>query len=102
MSTQQQWQVISPEGDTENSAFSNAARGGDFSGKKVGLFWNGKPGGNVFLEEVGEQLASRFPGVKLERFWETRPDTMTSYGNSKANLAFMAEQADLVIAASSD
>src|SRR4051812_13423708 len=101
MSTQQQWHVISPEGDTETSAFTNASRGGDFAAKKVGLFWNGKPGGNVFLDEVGAQLSSRFPGVQLERFWETLPESMTSYGNSKDSLAYMAAHADLVIAASS-
>ena len=96
------WELLSPVGEPERSEHRSAERTTEFSGKTVGLFWNGKPGSNVFLEEVGREIAARHPGVTLTRFWETRPSTMTSYGNSKEDLAYMAAHADLVIAASSD
>lgn len=96
------WDLLVPAGTSNGSNFASAGRQGDLSGRIVGLFWNGKPGGNVFLEAIGLELTERFEHVKLTRFWETRPSTMTSYGNSKDDLAYMAQNAELVIAASSD
>jgi hypothetical protein len=96
------WDLLVPAGTSNGGNFASAGRQGDLSGRSVGLFWNGKPGGNVFLEETARELGARFPGLKFTRFWETRPSTMTSYGNSKDDLAYMAQSADLVIAASSD
>jgi hypothetical protein len=96
------WTLLSPEGETPKEAFETAGRGGDFNGKTIGLFWNGKPGGSVFLEEVGRQLKQRYQGASIRKIWEERPGTVTSYGNTPENLAYMAQSADLVIAASSD
>jgi hypothetical protein len=96
------WSLLSPEGQPQQSAFSVAARSADFGGRTVALFWNGKPGGNVFLDEVGRQISARYRDVRIRRIWEERPDTVTSYGNTPQNLEFMARSADVVIAASSD
>src|SRR5688500_6618274 len=96
------WSLMSPEGQAQQTVFEAAGRGADLTGKTIGLFWNGKPGGSVFLEEVGRQLAQRYEGMRIRKFWEDRPETVTSYGNSAESLKYMAGNADLVIAASSD
>ena len=96
------WSLLSPEGQPEQSAFSSAGRSTALTGKTIGLFWNGKPGGDVFLDEVGRQLQSRFEGARVQKIWQERAETMTSYGNSKDCLEYMARSHDLVVAASAD
>jgi hypothetical protein len=96
------WSLLSPEGQPEQSDFQAAGRSAALAGKTIGLFWNGKPGGEVFLDEVGRQLQSRFEGARVRKIWEERADTMTSYGNSEPNLEYMARSHDVVVAASAD
>jgi hypothetical protein len=38
-----------------------AERKGTLAGKRIGLIWNGKPGGNHALEVAAEHIAKRFP-----------------------------------------
>lgn len=101
MSTRQ-WLLMSPVGDLPRAASEGAGKPHDLSGKKIGLFWNGKPGGDVLLTEVGLGLSGRFPGLKIVKFWEARPETVTAYGNPADNLRFMAQHADLVIGTNAD
>jgi hypothetical protein len=42
-----------------------AARSQSLAGKKIGLLWNTKRGGNIGLEWVGELLKKRHSDVKL-------------------------------------
>lgn len=35
-------------------------------GKRVGLYWNYKRGGDVALKRVGDFLQARFPGLKTD------------------------------------
>ncbi|OGA23290.1 MAG: hypothetical protein A3I01_01550 [Betaproteobacteria bacterium RIFCSPLOWO2_02_FULL_65_24] len=98
----QQWRLMNPVGDPPRAVFDGAGRPGDLSGKTLGLFWNGKPGGDVLLDEVALCLSGRFPGLDIVKFWEARPGTITAYGNSADNLRFMAQSADLVIGTNAD
>jgi hypothetical protein len=100
--TAQQWQVMNPIGDPPRAAFESAGRPGDLDGKRVGLFWNGKPGGDLLLDEIGRALAERFHGVEVVKFWETRAETITAYGNSSDSVRYMAQNADLVIGTNAD
>ena len=95
-------QVMNPAGDPPRAAFDAAGRVGELGRRKVGLFWNGKPGGDLFLDEVGRGLMQRSPGVEIVKFWETRPATITAYGNSAEDVRYMAESADLVIGTNAD
>ena len=97
-----QWHLMNPAGEPPRAAFESAGRSRDLSGRTVGLLWNGKPGGELLLEEVSRGLSERFPGVDFVKFWETRPATMTAYGCSAEELRFVAEHADLVIGANAD
>ena len=42
-------------------------------GRRVGLYWNRKPGGNWALEHVGRLLADRYPGTEAHLFDARRP-----------------------------
>ncbi len=44
----------------------------DLKNKKIGLYWNNKPRGNVALARVKELLSQRFEGMSFEGF-ETGP-----------------------------
>jgi hypothetical protein len=98
----QEWVLRNPVADVQSEKFEISARLQDFKGKTIGLFWNGKPNGDVFLNEVADQLGKRFAGLNILRIWEMRPETKTVYGNSTDNLKFMAEKADFIIGASAD
>ena len=98
----QQWTVLNPVSKVDIEARDGAARIDDFSDKRLGLWWNGKPNGDVFLNEVAAELASRSPGMTTVRLWEIDPATVTFYGVPRDNLERMAHSADLVIGALGD
>lgn len=64
--------VLAPEavmqGELEGFRLGAAPRSPSLAGKKVGLVWNAKRGGDVALDRVGEQLGRRFPEVVVTRY----------------------------------
>jgi hypothetical protein len=52
----------------ELEGFGAAPRSPSLAGKKVGLVWNAKRGGDVALDRVGEQLTRRYPDVTVTRY----------------------------------
>lgn len=98
----QEWTLMSPVADVQVEQFKIANRVPDLNGKTIGLFWNGKPNGDVFLNEVADQLKARLSALKIVKMWEVKPETRTIYGNSIENLKFMAQNADLIIGSSAD
>ncbi len=59
-------EVLNPLSNAELSRAPLAPRLPDLSNKRIGLYWNGKGGGDVALRTIGEQLEKRFPGTKAE------------------------------------
>jgi len=98
----QKWTVMNPVGDVDIENLGGASRLDDFSGKRIGLWWNGKPNGDIFLDELAHQLESRYQGMKAVRMWEVDPATTTAYGVPREKLERMAHSADLVIGALAD
>ncbi len=96
------WTVMNPVGDVEIENLGGAARLDDFSGKRIGLWWNGKPNGDIFLNDLVHQLESRYPGMTAVRMWEIDPATPSAYGVPRDKLERMAQSADLVIGALAD
>jgi hypothetical protein len=45
-----------------------APRVTDLAGKKIGLYWNGKPDGNLFFDRVQELLKKKFPTITVMRY----------------------------------
>lgn len=93
---------MNPAGEPPRAAAASAGRSRDLSGKTLGLLWNGKPGGDLLLEEVGRSLSERFSSLHIVKFWETRPATITAYGSAADELRFVAQNVDLVIGANAD
>ena len=72
-------------------------------GKRVGLLWNGKPNGDVFLNRVAELLEKNYKSIKIIKVWEIDPDgTAISNKYSDEALDRIANSADIVIASQAD
>jgi hypothetical protein len=96
------WTLLNPVADAEVEQFNPAHRVPDLNGKTIGLFWNGKPNGDVFLNRLAERLTAGFDALTVVRMWDVEPETRTALGNSMDNLKTMAQKADLILGASGD
>lgn len=74
-----------------------------FDGKKIGLWWNGKPNGDFFLNRVAELLEKKYKDVDIIKLWEVDP-TGTAHPDKKSDvvLDIIARSADIVIAGQAD
>jgi len=61
--------VLNPRGEiTAPPIFAPRPRIADLSGKKIGLYWNGKAGGNYFWDSIEAILKEKIPGVIVVRY----------------------------------
>ena len=88
------WEVLNPNAEREVVIATPAPRLPTLSGKKVGLFSNGKPGADVVLDSVMTLLQGKFDNIQFERF-----PLFLSVGEE--NIRKMAE-CDAVVAAIGD
>jgi len=61
--------VLNPRGESEpppNLAISGRVT--DLAGKKIGLYWLGKPDGDAFFDRVQKLLEEKFPTAKILRY----------------------------------
>jgi hypothetical protein len=72
-------------------------------GRRVGLLWNGKPNGDVFLNRVSELLEKNYKSIEIIKFWEVDPEG-TAFSNKYSDeiLDRIANSADIVIASQAD
>ena len=62
-------QVMNPVAQSaDKNKFHAAARAPDLRGKKIGLYDNCKPGGDVAQQRLTEQLGARFEGLQFQRY----------------------------------
>ncbi len=62
-------EVLNPRGEIElPSVSAPSARIADLAGKKVGLYWNEKPGGNHFWNGIEQLLKERLPETTVLRY----------------------------------
>lgn len=57
--------VLNPVAPSLESRVDPAPRVGDLEGKRIGLYWNLKTGGDLALRRVEELLQARFPGARF-------------------------------------
>jgi len=75
----------------------------NLSGKRIGLLWNSKPNGDLFLNGVAEHLNERYQNIRIIKFWELDPGgTMHPDRKTDGALDFIAKSADMVIASTAD
>jgi hypothetical protein len=77
----QQWELVNPAGVIKVTPIEMAARINTLEGKTIGLKWNMKPGGNIFLDRVAELLKEKFPSAKIIKFYEVEPTTVPQSAN---------------------
>ena len=82
----------------EQIAVDPAPRLTGFDGKKIGLYWNTKAGGDVALDEVSRLLQSRFKDLEFETFssasWDrVSTEVLEQMVHSKCE-AFVSSTAD--------
>ena len=96
--------VYCPTGVTIAKKYSDtASRVDTLDGKRVGLLWNGKPNGDVFLNRIAELLEKNYKNIEIIKFWEVdREGTAFSNKYSDELLDRIADSADIVIASSAD
>ncbi len=79
--TVQQWELINPAGVIKITPIKIPPRISTLEGKTVGLKWNMKPGGNIFLDRVAELLKEKVPSAKIIKFYEVEPTTVPQSAN---------------------
>ena len=98
-----QWDLVNPEGACRPASLRPAARPSTLEGKRVGLAWNGKPGGEHALDEIAALLAERVPGVRCIRYWEAVPESVSQRELSGEVIQAMAAcKPDVVIVSQGD
>ncbi len=61
--------VLNPRSEVEPPKnLGIAGRVTDLAGKKIGLYWLGKPDGDVFFARVQKLLEEKFPTAKVMQF----------------------------------
>ena len=63
-----QIEVVNPVAEVRPEALTPARRLDSLAGKKIGLWWNSKPRGDVALTTAMEELQKRFPNMEFVRF----------------------------------
>ena len=66
-------EVLNPVALTGSRRTRPALRPPSLDGKRVGLYWNYKPGGNYALDRVGDEIKARFKGVSVKMYPSPRP-----------------------------
>jgi hypothetical protein len=62
-------EVLNPRGEIEPPpTLAPSTRVTDLAGKKIGLYWNGKVGTDVFFDTVEKLLKEKFPTIKVLRY----------------------------------
>lgn len=61
--------VMNPQGEIDTSLIRGVTpRVSDLEGKIIGLYWNGKPDGDLFWDVIEDHLKKNFPKVKVLRY----------------------------------
>jgi hypothetical protein len=79
--TVQTWELVNPAGVIKIRPIELAPRISSLEGKTIGLKWNMKPGGNIFLDRIAELLKEKFPTAKIIKFYEVEPTTVPQSAN---------------------
>jgi hypothetical protein len=62
-------EVMNPRGEIPPPPFfAPAKRTGDLPGKKIGLYWIGKAGGNNFFDVLEQLLKEKYPSATILRY----------------------------------
>lgn len=60
--------IFNPVAESIDKTLAAASRVDDLDGKRIALFWNMKPGGDVALDETERILSGRYPTATFRRY----------------------------------
>ena len=61
-------EILNPQATFVIEAIQPAPRLAELTGKRIGLWWNMKSGGDVALDRTAQLLAQRFPGTQFTHY----------------------------------
>ena len=90
-------EVLNPVATSQGELkqFNLAPRAATLDGKKIGLLWNGKRGGDTALARVAELLENRFKNIQLVNI-------QGAVGCTPETLEFAKKESQVAIGATSD
>jgi hypothetical protein len=88
--------VQSPVARKKDLRTAAAVRPPDLNGKVVGLYWNGKQGGDAALEQIAESLRAEYPDVITKKMY------LRYYPLKEYDLDLLARECDLVVGTTGD
>ncbi len=92
--------VFNPVAKPVETRLQPAPRPADLRGKRIGLYWNLKAGGDVALQRTKELLAERFPDARFSFYRGDVGFTMRHLTAREADR--IAREVDAVIGTTSD
>jgi hypothetical protein len=97
MTTLETLEVLNPVAElpAASRSVNPAPRPTTLDGKRVGLYWNYKPGGKDALERVGEAIKARFKDVTVKTYSAPRPVP-------KKVLDALVSECDVVVGSTAD
>jgi hypothetical protein len=95
-----QLQVFNPVAEALTSHVDLAPRLDDMNGKRIGLYWNLKAGGDVALRKTEEELARRYPDAKFSYYTGSVGFVMRHVTPQEADR--ISQEVDAIVGTSSD
>jgi hypothetical protein len=93
--------VAEPLASTQEAErFAPAPRPDSLDGKTIGLFWNGKPQGDIGLEHTRRNLERLYDGPRFVEVFGEKGGLTRFAGPGQLDL--MVEQCDVVVGATAD
>jgi len=93
-------EVLNPQAQTIEQTVKAAHRPADLKGKRIGLYWNLKAGGDHALTRAAALVSERFPGVAFTRYWGEVGSLFRMA--TPADVERIAAECDAVIGTTSD
>jgi len=100
-----EWELVNPQGAAvEVEKVDISPHPDTLEGKTVALRWNGKAGGDIFLDRVAELLVEQVQDVDVIKVYEELPETAFCCKAAPADMfdKIAALEPDLVIGAQGD
>jgi hypothetical protein len=90
--------ILSPVAEKKREKGKAAPKLNDLRGKRIGLFWNHKPGGEIILAHTAELLKKRYSGITFRNYLG---DRTTSIPPAQLE-AVVKDECDAVVASTAD
>lgn len=92
--------VFNPVAKSVETQVDPASRSPDLNGKRIGLYWNLKAGGDAALERIEERLKERYPEARFARYHGNVGFVMRHLTPTEASR--IAKEVDAVVGTTSD